>query len=426
MADFNYVFSNCFEIYASLGCCKYPPAKKLDDEWEANKESLLSYIEHVHMGIKGIVKDIQTTKPVERTFVSVHGISHNITSNGQGEFWRLLPDGEYKITFTAYGYQPYTISVKVDNNMESAQFLTIELTPSKTEMKDSSNRVSESEMIDETNVSLTTNITAEYPHFQRDFKTPYDFKHHNYTSMTNFLEKITQKYSHISRLYSIGQSVENRTLWAVEITDNPGIHEPGEPEFKYVANIHGNEVVGREMLLALIQKLLENYKRDSQITYMIDNIRIHIVPSLNPDGYERSVQGDCMSVQGRANAREEDLNRNFPDQFKPKDFMRTQPETKAIMNWLHQYPFVLSASMHGGSLVANYPYDGNADQVDRYTKSPDDDVFRHLALVYSKVITGLTSLYFITSLGKEININYVYFRIIRRCSKDILALTAVD
>ena len=61
----------------------------------------------------------------------------------------------------------------------------------------------------------------------------------------------------------------------------------------------------------------------------------------------------------RENANGTDLNRNFPDFFEENDVHR-EPETLAIMNWLTQYPFVLSANMHDGAVLANYPYDNFA------------------------------------------------------------------
>ena len=84
--------------------------------------------------------------------------------------------------------------------------------------------------------------------------------------------------------------------------------------------------------------------------------RIHIMPTMNPDGFERSTEGDHSGVSGRANANNVDLNRNFPDQFRSPANGR-QPEVEAMMQWSRQYPFVLSANLHGGSLVANYPFD---------------------------------------------------------------------
>ena len=84
--------------------------------------------------------------------------------------------------------------------------------------------------------------------------------------------------------------------------------------------------------------------------------RIHIMPTMNPDGFERSTEGDHSGVSGRENANNVDLNRNFPDQFRSAA-NRRQPEVEAMMQWSRQYPFVLSANLHGGSLVANYPFD---------------------------------------------------------------------
>lgn len=52
----------------------------------------------------------------------------------------------------------------------------------------------------------------------------------------------------------------------------------------------------------------------------------------------------------RGNSRGYDLNRNFPDFFKPNT-KRTQPETDAVKDWISKIQFLLSGSLHGGALV---------------------------------------------------------------------------
>lgn len=211
--------------------------------------------------------------------------------------------------------------------------------------------------------------------------------HHNNTALHQVLEALAATYPNITRLYSIGKSYQGKGLWVLEITRNPGMHTPGKPEFKYVANMHGNEVVGREMLLLLADYLCSNYGRDERVTKLVDTTRIHLLPSMNPDGWESSKEGDCTSVRGRFNANGVDLNRNFPD---PYDGQRNelQPETQAVMNWIHQEPFVLSANLHGGTLVVNYPFDNLPRELKRsgtrvYYSSPDDDIFVTISKVYS-------------------------------------------
>lgn len=212
--------------------------------------------------------------------------------------------------------------------------------------------------------------------------------------MTKTLEAIAANYPNITNLYSIGKSVQNRDLWVLEITKHPGKHTPGIPEFKYIANMHGNEVVGRELLLLLAKYLCENYQSTTRITQLIDTTRIHLMPSMNPDGYEMSLMNDKRQMKGRENANDVDLNRNFPDQYGiSKLNEKAEPETEAIMKWSKEIPFVLSANIHGGALVANYPFDdtkadfeGNGPhRTTVFNPSSENEVFEYLAKTYANV-----------------------------------------
>lgn len=183
--------------------------------------------------------------------------------------------------------------------------------------------------------------------------------------------------------------MEKRDLWVLELSNEPGKHIAGRPEMKYIANMHGNEVVGREMLLLLAKYLCENYgSKNSRISNLLNNTRLHFMPSMNPDGYEKAVRNHAL---GRENANNVDLNRNFPDQYGTNVYNRVQePETQAVMNWSLSLPFVLSANLHGGSLVANYPFDdtakdftSNNDRIPMYNPTQEDDLFKYLARTYS-------------------------------------------
>lgn len=62
-----------------------------------------------------------------------------------------------------------------------------------------------------------------------------------------------------------------------------------------------------------------------------------------------------------------------------------EPETLAVIQWISSYNFVLSANLHGGAVVANYPYDKSQDQRFRShrrtvnTPTPDDKLFQKVS-----------------------------------------------
>uniref|UniRef100_A0A8P0TD41 gp180 n=1 Tax=Canis lupus familiaris TaxID=9615 RepID=A0A8P0TD41_CANLF len=320
MQDYNYVWANCFEITLELSCCKYPPASQLRQEWENNRESLITLIEKVHIGVKGFVKDSVTGSGLENATISVAGINHNITTGRFGDFHRLLVPGTYNITAVLTGYMPLTINniivkegpaTKVNFSLRPTVASVI---PDTTEM-----------VVTASTVALLSNLPGTQP-FQQPIQ-PKDFHHHHFPDMEIFLRRFANEYPNITRLYSLGKSVESRELYVMEISDNPGVHEPGEPEFKYIGNMHGNEVVGRELLLNLIEYLCKNFGTDPEVTDLVRSTRIHLMPSMNPDGYEKAQEG---------------------------------------------------------SLVVNYPFDDDEQGLATYSKSPDDAVFQQIALSYSK------------------------------------------
>lgn len=56
------------------------------------------------------------------------------------------------------------------------------------------------------------------------------------------------------------------------------------------------------------------------------------------------------------------------------------------MKWIKSIPFVLSANLHGGALVANYPYDSSPnDENFKPSYTPDNEIFVLLAKTYSEV-----------------------------------------
>uniref|UniRef100_A0A3P9CRA6 Peptidase M14 domain-containing protein n=1 Tax=Maylandia zebra TaxID=106582 RepID=A0A3P9CRA6_9CICH len=193
---------------------------------------------------------------------------------------------------------------------------------------------------------------------------------------------LAQKYPHVAGLSTVGQSVEGRQLWVMRIARDPDRKSLGKPKFGYVGNMHGNEAVSRQVLVCLLAR----YGEEERITELVNGTDVCIVPGMSPDGFERSTEGDCSGDHsGRNNAKNKDLSGGFPDQFDKSNVDPADiPEVMEVMRWIQEMGFVLSGGLHGGTLVASYPFDDSAshEQEGHYSPSADDGLFRQLALVY--------------------------------------------
>lgn len=164
----------------------------------------------------------------------------------------------------------------------------------------------------------------------------------------------------LARLFSIGTSVEGRPLWVLRLTaglgpppsdgaagpDAAGPLLPGRPQVKLVGNMHGDETVSRQVLVYLARELAAGYRRgDPRLVRLLNTTDVYVLPSLNPDGFERAREGECdfgdggpAGPSGRDNSRGRDLNRSFPDQFSTGEApaLDEVPEVRALIDWIRR------------------------------------------------------------------------------------------
>ena len=188
--------------------------------------------------------------------------------------------------------------------------------------------------------------------------------YHDYLALTNEVKDIAAAFPHLVTLASIGKSVEQREIWSLEFSGEKK-DDPELPQLLLIANMHGDEVVGRELMLYLGRYLVENYANDSRIRSLLDHSRIRIIPSMNPDGFEK---------EQRYNSDDVDLNRDFPD-FTSDNRDTPQGralETQAVMALHNKNQFILSANFHGGEVCFNMPWDtkDNFRASDRFGDDP--------------------------------------------------------
>lgn len=199
---------------------------------------------------------------------------------------------------------------------------------------------------------------------------------HDYAELTAELQSIATNYSHIAKLYDLGESVQGRTIWGLKITDNPEIEE-NEVEVRFCGAHHGDEYMSVELPLLLAWDLVQNYTVNTTITNYIKNREIWIIPLVNPDGRE---------MNQRYNANYVDLNRDYGYMWSGAGGSSSpfsQPETQAIREHALKNNFVLSYSYHTTAQYVNYVWNYKPQTF------PDEPMIMMISNVYGD-LSGYT------------------------------------
>jgi hypothetical protein len=87
-------------------------------------------------------------------------------------------------------------------------------------------------------------------------------------------------------LTEVGKTREGRPIWAVEIANPKGTAVESRPALLIAANFEGDQVIGSELALFLVDYLLNGYGSNPEIKQRIDSTAIYVIPRANPDGAE--------------------------------------------------------------------------------------------------------------------------------------------
>jgi hypothetical protein len=200
-----------------------------------------------------------------------------------------------------------------------------------------------------------------------------------YAELFDTLFQLNSLYPSITLLDTLGTSIEGRYIVAIKISDNVGIDED-EPEVCLMGCHHARELMSVEVPLYFAAYLLEHYGTDPEVTDLVDNRELWVIPMVNPDGhvYVQNNHTDPWWDWWRKNRRDNgdgsfgvDLNRNYgymwgyddigssPD---PSNILYrgtgpfSEPETQTIRDFFAGREIIMAISYHSYGELILYPW----------------------------------------------------------------------
>lgn len=114
-------------------------------------------------------------------------------------------------------------------------------------------------------------------------------KFYNYDEVIALMKEWNQQAPEITAFGTYGKNRQGTDLTYLRIGT------PGMPKLLIHASIHGNERLSTSSTLGIMGRILHNYQRDEEVTWLVKNRDVYFVPVFSPESYLRSrhiEQGD--------------------------------------------------------------------------------------------------------------------------------------
>ncbi len=214
---------------------------------------------------------------------------------------------------------------------------------------------------------------------------------YSYKEVVAELFRLEQAHPDIVQVVDIGNSLQNRDIYAIKLSDNVTTDED-EAEVVFLGCHHAREWIAVDVPIRIARRLAQNYGSDDQIRSLLDRSEVWIVPIVNPDGLEYSIyyyrywrKNRRMNADGSFGV---DLNRNYSFQWgydnrgsspNPDSAVYrgtgpfSEPETRVVRDFVQAHNFQVLVSFHNYSQIVLYPWG--------YIKAlhPEDNKLEYLA-----------------------------------------------
>uniref|UniRef100_A0A8C7WNY4 Carboxypeptidase B2 (plasma) n=1 Tax=Oryzias sinensis TaxID=183150 RepID=A0A8C7WNY4_9TELE len=198
-------------------------------------------------------------------------------------------------------------------------------------------------------------------------------RYHRLEDIYDWLNRTAHDNPRTVKTILVGSSHEKRPLYALKLSFSD---RPNRKAMWIDCGIHAREWISPAFCLWFVHHSLSFYNYNKEITDILNNMDVYVLPVMNPDGYKYTWTTNRMWRKNRAPSHNPkcvgvDLNRNFDANWCTEGalpypcseiycgaFPESEPESRAVADFLRQHKdsIQLYISIHSYSQMLLFPY----------------------------------------------------------------------